>query len=269
MGSNSSENYNIETMTPGEFRKLVRRGRWADVTTIACKGYTQTNLVIVPKSMAFEFFLFCQRNPQPCPIIEVTDPGEYRPIFSAPTADLRTDVPKYRVFKEGQLIDEPTDIIKYWSDDLVTFLLGCSTNFDYILHNSNIKYRYIGDHSTRIECIPAGRFKGTMVVSTRIFQTTHDAVRTVQITSRNPASHGPPVHVGNPQDIGIEDIYNPDMFYFDDLIEPIRPEEIIMSWGCGVTPQICAVNSKIPFMITHSPGYMFISDTLSEALSTF
>ena len=269
MNQSSLGQHNVENMSPSEFRKLVRHDKWDAVTTNASKGYAQTNLVIVPKSLAFDFLLFCHRNPGPCPVIEVTDPGEYQPKFSAPDADIRTDIPKYRVFKNGQIIDEPNDIIKYWQSDFVTFLLGCSTNFDHILGNANVQYRYIGDYTTKIECVPAGCFHSTMVVSTRLFKTSHDAVRAIQITSRNLAAHGPPVHIDKPEDIGIGDIYNPDMFSFDEPIHPIESTETIMYWACGVTPQICAAMSKVPFMITHFPGYMFVTDKLSEELSVF
>jgi uncharacterized protein YcsI (UPF0317 family) len=258
---------NAEKILPGDFRKRVRGGEWEGVTTEACSGYAQANLVVVPKSLAFDFFLFCQRNPQPCPIMEVTDPGQNQPRICAKEADLRTDLPKYRVFENGKIIDEPGDIQLYWQSDSVAFLLGCSTNFDYQLHRANVQYRYIGDHTTSIECEPAGRFHGTIVVSTRLFKTSHDAVRAVQITSRNRMAHGPPVHIGNPKEIGITDIYSPDMFSFDGSIDPIASTETIMSWACGVTPQICAVKSKIPFMITHYPGYMFVTDLLAEELS--
>jgi len=259
----------IEKMRPGDFRNLVRHHEWDTVTTHVSKGYAQTNLVIVPKPLAFEFLLFCNRNPGPCPVIEVTDPGEYHPKFSAPEADLRTDIPKYRVFKNCEIIDEPTDILQYWKEDFVAFLLGCSTNFDYILRNTKVQYRYIGDYTTNIGCVSAGCFHGTMVVSTRLFKTSRDAVRAIQITSRNLAAHGPPIHIGNPEDIGIKDIYNPDMFSFDEPIQPIGSHETIMSWACGVTPQICAISSKVPFMITHFPGHMFVTDKLSEELSVF
>ena len=257
----------IADLSPGKFRNLVRQGKWKDVTTNACRGYAQTNLVIVPKSLAFEFLLFCTRNPKPCPVIEVTDTGEFQPRFSAPDADLRTDLSKYRVFKNGDLIDEPADIIQYWDENLVAFLLGCSTNFESSLRDANVKFRYIGDNNTNIECVPAGRFHGNMIVSTRVFKSSHDAVRAVQITSRNLAAHGPPVYIGkNPDHIGIKDIYHPDSFSPPEHIRPIEPNEIIMCWACGVTPQIVAINSKISFMITHCPGHMFITDKLSEEL---
>jgi uncharacterized protein YcsI (UPF0317 family) len=262
-----SENH-IDTIKPSEFRKLVRHRKWSAVTTTACKGYAQTNLVILPKSHAFEFLLFCNRNPGPCPVIEVTDPGEYHPKFSAPGADLRTDLSKYRVFKDGEIIDEPVDITQYWQEDLVAFLLGCSTNFEASLQSANISYRYIGDNTTSIECVPAGGFHGNMVVSTRLFNSSHDAVRAIQITSRNLAAHGPPVYIGrSPGDIGIKDIYHPDSFSPPKKIQSIKPNDIIMCWACGVTPQAVALSSKIPFMISHCPGYMFVTDILSEELT--
>lgn len=258
---------NLAGMMPDEFRDHVRRGQWRAPNTNACWGYAHANLVVVPKSLAFEFFLFCHRNPNPCPVIDVTEPGEYHPLFLAPQADLRTDLPKYRVFKKGEIIDEPLDISQYWDENLVAFLLGCSTNFDSSLRAANVHYRYVGDYTTSIECAPAGSFHGSMVVSTRLFTTSHDAVRAIQITSRNLAGHGPPVHIGNPKDIGIKDIYHPDMFSFHEPIQPIEPNEIIMSWGCGVTPQTVALTSKIPFMISHCPGYMFVTDKLSQELT--
>lgn len=261
-----SEN-DLADMRPREFRDLVRRGEWTKVDINACRGYAQANLAIIPKTYAFEFLLFCHRNPNPCPVIDVTDPGEYHPQFLAPEADLRTDLPRYRVFKNGELIDEPIDIIQYWNEDLVAFLIGCSVNFDSSLRAANVQYRCIGDYTTNIQCVPAGSFHGPMVVSTRLFKTSHDAVRAIQITSRNLAAHGPPVYIGNPNDIGIKDIYHPDMFSFHEHIEPIEPNEIIMSWGCGVTPQTVALISKIPFMISHCPGHMFVTDKLSEGLA--
>ena len=267
MNRKSAIEKNIAEMTPGEFRVLARRNEWSAVTGDACPGYAQANLVIVPKAFAFEFLLFCNRNPGPCPVIEVTNPGEYRSRFTAPEADLRTDLPRYRVFKSGRIIDEPLDIIKYWDENLVAFLLGCSWNFDSGLRAANVQYRYIGDHSTNIECVSAGSFHGTMVVTTRAFKSSHDAVRAIQITSRNPAAHGPPVNIGNPEDIGIKDIYHPDMFSSHEHIKSIGPNEIIMSWACGITPQTVALTSKIPFLISHYPGHMFVTDKLSEELT--
>jgi len=185
----------------------------------------------------------------------------------APNADLRTDLPKYRVYQDGKIVAEPTDIIKYWRDDLVAFLIGCSASFDWSLQAANVKFRLTGAYSTNIQCVPAGRFHGPMVVSCRFVKNGHDAVRAIQISSRLLKVHGPPVHIGDPDKIGIKDIYQPDIF----SVGPIKPQqedEILMSWGCGITPQTVAIESKVPFMITHCPGHMFVTDWLTEELAS-
>ena len=263
-----AERERILAMNPKEFRSIVKTCEWSARNTDVCYGYAITNLAIVPKDIAFEFLLFCNRNPRPCPVVEVTDPGDPEPKLMAPGADLRTDLPLYRVFENGELIDEPTDIIKYWRDDLVCFLLGCSCTFEWALKAANVSWRTFGAYNTSIPCIPAGRFHGNMVVTVRAFPTTHDAVRAVQISSRHLLMHGPPVHIGDPAAIGIKELGKPDSFHpYRPTTEPPKPGEIIMCWGCGVTPQAVALESKIPFMITHSPAHMFITDRLGEELT--
>ena len=257
-------------MSPRDFRSAVRRGEYTGVTlgTVdVCAGYAQANLAMVPKELAFEFLLFCNRNPRPCSLIEVTEPGDPMTKLVAPGADLRTDLPKYRVFKNGELIDEPTDVIKYWRDDLVCFLIGCSRTFVWALRAANIPFRRYGGYQTTIPCVPAGCFHGPMWVSVRAFYNSHDAVRAIQICSRHPLFHGPPVHIGDPAEIGIN-LGQPDPFnpYRPD-IEPPKPGEIVMSWGEGVTPQAVALESKVPFMITHCPAHMFVTDCLGEELA--
>jgi len=263
-------NYSSEelaAMSPAEFRSIVRRGEWRERSEGACRGYTVANLAIVPEDYAFEFLLFCNRNPRPCPVIDVTDPGNPHPRLMAPEADLRTDLPKYRVFKDGQLIDEPIDITNYWRDDLVAFMLGCSHSFDWALRAANIHYRKISACTTTIPCLPAGRFHGHMFVSCRLIKA-YDASRAVQISSRYPFAHGAPVHIGDPAIIGIKDLYKPDRPKpLKKPIPPQEPDEIAMFWGCGVTPQVVAVEAKIPFMIAHCGGHMFITDRLLEELA--
>lgn len=255
-------------MSPKEFRSIVRKGEWTGITMEVCQGYAQNNMVIVPKDYAFEFLLFCNRNPRPCPVLDVTEPGDPHPKLMAPEADLRTDVSMYRVFKEGELVDEPTDVIKYWRNDLVAFLLGCSCSFKWALRAAGISFRRYGAYLTTIPCIPAGRFHGSMVVTARAFLNTHDAVRAVQITSRHLLVHGPPIHIGDPTEIGIESLVKRDPFVpTRPVVEPPKPGEIVMYWGCGVTPQTVAMESRIPFMITHSPTHMFVTDKLAEELA--
>jgi len=254
------------TMNPKDFRRIVRRGEWTGPNINVCRGYAMANLAIVPKDYSFEFLLFCLRNPQPCGLLDVTEPGDPHPRQVAPEADLRTDLPKYRVFKDGELLDEPTDIIKYWQDDLVAFLIGCSVSFDWALQAANVQFRLIGAYKSTIQCVPAGRFHGPMVVSCRFVKNGHDAVRAVQISSRMRSTHGPPVYIGDPFTIGIKDLYQPDFYPFTPAA-PQMPDEIAMYWGCGITPQTVAMESKVPFMITHCGGHMFFTDKLSEELA--
>ncbi|MBA7678046.1 putative hydro-lyase [subsurface metagenome] len=253
-------------MNPAKFRTFTRSGVWTRPNLNVCRGYAMANLAIVPKDYAFEFLLFCVRNPQPCGLIDVTEPGDPHPRQVAPEADLRTDLPRYRVFKDGECVDEPTDVIKYWRDDLVAFLIGCSCSFDWALQAANVHYRLIGAYKSTIQCVPAGRFHGPMVVSCRFVNNGHDAVRAVQISSRMRVTHGPPVHIGEPSAIGIKNLYHPDFYPFTPTT-PQRPDEIAMYWGCGVTPQTVAMESKVPFMITHCGGHMFFTDKLSEELA--
>lgn len=280
MGRKIFGNDELAAMRPREFRNIVRRGDFVGVTEECCRGYVQANLVIIPKEPAFNFLLFCQRNPRPCPVLDVTETGDPHPKLVAPDADLRTDVPRYRVYKNGELIDEPTEITSYWNGELVAFLLGCSHSFQWALRAANVKYRLLGAYTSNIECASAGAFHGHMVVSGRLFKGAHDAIRAAQITSRHTHSHGPPIHIGDPAIIGIKDFYNPDVINeavelakdagkdtSSIVIAPQEPDEIAMFWGCGITPQIVAMESKISFMITHHPGNMFVTDRLSEELA--
>ena len=211
---------------------------------------------------------FCQRNPKPCPVVEVLEAGQVEAALTAPGSDIRTDVPRYRVFKNGELIDEPENIESYWREDLVTFLLGCSYSFDHslIAHGIELPY-HATDHNvpmfiTNIQTVVAGRFSGPMVVSQRWIPA--DKVTTaVQATSRFTRVHGSPVHIGDPAAIGILDITKPD---YGDVWEQGHPDEVPMFWACGVTPQSVAIASKPELMITHQPGYLFVTDVENEEL---
>ena len=262
----------LEAMSPQEFHSITRRNGWAgNATEMICRGYCQVNLAIVPKDMAFDLIRFCERNPRPNYLLEVTEPGDPCPRLMAPDADLRTDLSKYRVYQDGKLVDEPTDISSYWRDDMVAFLIACSHTFDWVLKAANVKYRRGGAYKSSIECAPAGCIHGHMVVSSRFFEDSHNAVRAVQISSRHLAGHGAPVHIGDSSRIGIKDVCHPDIWSPGDavplVIAPKQPDEVVMYWGCGITPQVAAMESKLPFMITHRPGNMFITNWLSEELA--
>ena len=243
--------------TGSEVRAQCRKGDFTSPTAGHAPGFVQANLVIVPAAFAYDFLLFCQRNPKPCPILEVLDKGSPQTRLIAKDADLRTDLPKYRVYESDKIVDEPNNINKYWRDDLVSFLLGCSFTFDRALRENGIPVRHEDEgrnvpmYRTNIPCKSAGVFQGPLVVSMRPM-TKDFASKASHITGRFPRAHGSPVHQGDPSQIGISNINRPD--YGESVT--IHPNEIPVFWACGVTPQAVAVASKIPFLITHSPGHM-------------
>lgn len=255
----------VANMTPAAIRLMIRNNELVKPTAGMAKGFTQANLAIMKKELAFDFLLFCQRNPKPCPLLDVTEVGSPVPRLVAPDADIRTDIPKYRVYRHGELTDEVTDIVKYWEDDMVAFVIGCSFTFEYPLMNNGIPVRHIEEkcnvamYKTNIPCVPAGRFAGPVVVSMRPMPE-KDVIRAVQVTSRFPAVHGAPLHIGNPAGIGIKDINKPD---FGDAVT-IKPGEVPVFWACGVTPQAVAMQVKPDIIITHAPGHMFITDKRDE-----
>jgi len=248
-----------------KFRQAVRREEWTAPTSGVALGFIQANLVVVPATDAYNFLLFCVRNPTPCPILEVLDEGSPVPVRSAPEADLRTDLPRYRIYERGLVVGEVTNISEHWRDDFVAFLLGCALSADAALLAAGIRLRDTeagspgAMYGTNIPCRPAGPFHGNLVVSLRPL-TGEDTIRAATITSRLPWAHGAPVHVGDPSLIGIRDIAHTD---FGDFLG-LESDEVPVFWACGVTPQAVAQASQIPFMITHSPGHMFIT-SLTEA----
>lgn len=248
-------------MSPSQAREMMRKNEWTGPTAGISNGYTQANLVVVPKELAYDLLLFCQRNPKPCPLLDVTEVGKPVPLMTAPESDLRTDLPRYRIWKDGFLVDETSDITDHWRDDLVAFLLGCSFTFEGALLEAGIPVRHIEEgcnvpmYITSMECHRAGSLHGPMVVSMRPIP--HSMVpRTVLITGRFPSVHGSPVHIGDPSVIGIRDIDEPD---FGDRVT-IRENEVPVFWACGVTPQAALMKTRPPYAITHSPGHMFITD---------
>lgn len=249
----------MSTTEPAAARARFRAGLRTPSAGLA-PGYAQANLVIVPSDYAYDVLLFGQRNPKPCPIIDVTDAGSPHTAL-APDADLRTDLPAYRIWRDGELVDEPSDITGYWSDDLVAFLIGCSFTFEAPLVAAGIEVRHltagtnVSMYSTNIPCRSAGRLGGPMVVSMRPIPAGRvaDAVR---ISGQFPAVHGAPVHIGEPEALGITDLSTPD---FGDAVE-IRAGEVPVFWACGVTPQAAVMASRPPFAITHAPGHMFVTD---------
>ena len=252
---------------PAEARRIIRAGGYAGHTAGVAAKYVQGNLCILPKDLALEFAAFCQRNPKPCPIIGMGAPGDPT-LPELGDIDIRTDVPRYRVFKDGALVDEPLEISQYWRADLVSFVLGCSFSFELPILEAGIRLRHIEENTTvpmyrtTIDCVPAGRFRGKMVVSMRSF-TPADAIRVIQITSRFPAVHGAPVHIALPEAIGVSDLMRPD---FGDP-PAMGAGEVPLFWGCGVTPQVAIEAARPPLCITHKPGSMLITNKRNSALA--
>ncbi|ATL26166.1 putative hydro-lyase [Streptomyces formicae] len=248
---------------PEEARAAFRSGVTSPTAGWA-PGYTQANLIAVPADWAYEMLLFCQRNPKPCPVLDVTDAGSWRTPL-APGADLRTDLPRYRVWEHGELIAEPTDVVEHWRDDLVSFLIGCSFTFESALAASGVPLRHIEQgrnvsmYVTARPCRPAGRLRGPMVVSMRPVPPRHLAAA-IEESSLMPSVHGGPVHCGDPAALGIEDLGRPD---FGDPVDS-EPDDIPVFWACGVTPQAAVMASRPPFALTHAPGRMFLTDARDE-----
>jgi uncharacterized protein YcsI (UPF0317 family) len=264
-------NSTVAHMSTGlDVRRECRSGRLDGLTAGLAPGYVQANLAILPRDWADDFLRFCQANPKPCPLLAVSEAGN--PVVSALGAalDVRTDLPRYRVWKRGELITSPTDVTSVWRDDLVSFIIGCSFSFEEALLQSDIPLRHVACgcnvamYRTSIAAQPAGRFHGPLVVSMRPMKPSH-AIRAIQVTTRLPAVHGAPVHIGFPESIGIKDLDKPD---YGDAV-PIEAGELPMFWACGVTPQAAIAAAKPPFAITHAPGCMLVTDLKNIHLSLF
>jgi uncharacterized protein YcsI (UPF0317 family) len=256
---------NANALRGVDIRAQARSGLLVGPTCGLAPDYLQANLVIVPGDLAFDFLCFCQRNPKPCPLLDVTEPGGWEPRQVAPGADVRTDLPRYRVYQRGVLVEEPSDIVRWWRDDLVAFLLGCSLSFEAAMQRAGLPVRHLEAgcnvpmYRTNLPCTAARTFRGPLVVTMRPL-TTAQAIEAIVITSRFPQAHGAPIHFGDPAAIGISDLTRPD---FGDAVT-VRAGEIPVFWACGVTPQAVLMETKTEFAITHSPGCMFVTDRLAE-----
>lgn len=256
---------------PAEFqaiRQRIRRGEIAGHTSGLAPGCVQGNVVILPTDLASNFLRFCQANPKPCPLLAVSEPGDPALPALGVNIDIRSDVPRYRVFRYGEMVEEPNDIGHLWRDDLVTFILGCSFSFEWALLEDGLPLKHVASgqnvpmYRTSVQTIPAGPFHGPLVVSMRPFKPS-DAIRAIQITSRFPGVHGAPVHIGKPELIGIRDLGKPD---WGDAVE-VADDELPVFWACGVTPQAVIAEAKPEFCITHAPGAMLITDLKNSQLA--
>jgi uncharacterized protein YcsI (UPF0317 family) len=254
-------------MSPAELRSLIRRKEWKGPTSGLAPGYVQANLVMLPKEDAFHFLLFCVRNPRPCPILDVLEPGQVEPRI-APGADLRKDLPKYRIYENGILKSEVEDVSDIFTEDMVSFLLGCSFSFENAMLAAGLPVRNIAEgknvsmYVTNRACVPSGPFSSALVVSMRPM-TPEQAIRAAQVTTRFYLTHGAPIHFGPSEEIGIRNLAEPE---FGDPVT-IHPGEIPVFWACGVTSQTAVLSARVPLAITHSPGHMFVSDLRDEELT--
>lgn len=253
---------------PRAVRLAARMGIFAGVTAGLAPGYVQGNVCILPRAFADDFRAYCERNPKPCPLLAVSEAGDPRLPVLGSDLDIRTDVPRYRVFRDGEPKGEVTDIRELWTADMVAFAIGCSFSFEEALIEAGVPLRYVNEgrnvamYLTSIETAPAGPFRGPMAVSMRPL-TAADAIRAIQITSRYPRAHGAPVHLGKPELIGIADLDRP---YAGDRIE-VRPDELPVFWACGITPQAAVLRAKPPICITHAPGHMLVTDLRNSELA--
>jgi len=252
---------------PRELRRAIRAGRYRKHTAGVARGYVQGNVCILPREYAEDFRLFCERNPKPCPLLAMSQPGDPRLPELAEDLDIRTDVPRYRIFRGGVQSEDVTDLRELWRGDLVTFVLGCSFSFEEALMAAGLRLRYVDEgrnvpmYRTSVDCAPAGRFRGKLVVSMRPFKPA-EAIRAIEITSRYPRVHGAPVHIGRPDLIGIAELGKP---WAGDPTE-VREDELPVFWACGITPQSVVLDAKPSLCITHSPGHMLVTDLKNASL---
>ncbi len=238
-------------------------------TSSFAPGVVQGNLMILPRAWSDEFLRFCLHNPKPCPLLAVSEPGNPAVPALGDDIDIRTDLPGYRVFRDGEIMAEVNDIRHLWQDDFVSFVIGCSFSFEAAIVEAGIPLRHhelginVAMYRSSIQTVPSGRFKGPMVVSMRPM-TAANAIRAVEITARFPKVHGAPVHLGDPRAIGIDDIGKPD---FGDPVD-ILPGEIPVFWACGVTPQLAVASARPAIAISHKPGSMLITDRLNATMAS-
>jgi uncharacterized protein YcsI (UPF0317 family) len=251
-----------------EIRELCRRGAFDRPTAGVALGYVQANLVVLERALAGEFEQFCRLNRGPCPLLEKTELGSAEAGGTAPGSDLRTDLPRYRVLIDGECVDRPTSIERYWNDDCIGFLIGCSFTFESALLRAGLPVRHIECGSnvpmyrTNRECIAAGPFGGKLVVSMRPM-TRQQADEAARITAALPLAHGAPIQVGNAENIGIADLSRPD---YGDAV-PIADGEVPVFWACGVTPLEVIVRARPKLSVVHEPGHMFVTDLMEDQLA--
>lgn len=255
---------------PVDVRQAIRAGEYNGLTSGIALGYVQANLCILPADYAGDFLRYCQRNPKPCPLLCVSEVGDPTLLQLGSDLDVRTDLCQYDVFRHGLHAETVTDLLSLWRDDFVTFAMGCSYSFEHALVEGGVPLRHLdlglrpARYNTNVDTVAAGPFEGHMVVTMRPFKPV-DAIKAIQITSRFPSVHGAPVHLGSPHLIGIDDLVDQ---CETDLV-PLEPDDVLLFWGCGVTPQLAIERARPEICITHRPGYMLVTDRLNSSLAVF
>ena len=256
-------------LSPAQVRARIRAGEIDFPTAGMCRGYAQANLVILPPECAPDFREYARLNPAPCPILEIIE-GTPATHAMGEGGDITTDIPRYRIYRDGVFTEELTDVSAYWKEGYVGFLIGCSFSFEEALLSAGIEVRHITQgrnvpmYKTNIETARAGAFFGPMVCSMRPMTPEHAEIARA-ITEKMPNVHGAPIHMGDPAKIGVRDVTRPD---YGESVD-IRPGEIPVFWPCGVTPQAAVENAKPSIVITHAPGHMFITDVKNAELNDY
>ena len=256
----------LKQMDRDQVRAAIRAGKYRSHTAGLAPGVLQSNLAILPAEFALDFMRYCQRNPKPCPLSGVSDTGNPMMFTLGRDIDIRTDVPAYNIYRNGRLETSVTDIAAHWRDDLVAFALGCSFTFEHALMAAGLKLWHIDNDTTvpmfrsNIDTIPAGPFRGKMVVSMRAVPADKLDLAS-DISRRFPHAHGGPVHSGDPAQIGVADIARPE--WGDPA--PVPDGHVPVFWACGVTPQVAIEQAGLPICISHKPGHMLITDVPEDA----
>lgn len=248
--------------TPADLRAEIAAGRWGgDLATIPA-GYTQSSVVMLPQSLAAEYLQFCQLNQKAAGLLHMAPAGDPSPGHLAPDGDIRTDLHSYRIWRDGELVGRASDIRDLWRDDLVAFYHGCSLTFEHALTQAGVVRGEGSVHTTTIPCQTVGDFSARLAVTMRPMDT-HNAIRAIQVTSRFPATHGAPVHFGDPGELGLPDLTTPDFGPPRDL----EPGQIPVFWACSATAVAAAQAAKPDLMITFDPPYMLVTDRRVEETS--
>lgn len=251
----------LDLTDPAALRRAIRGGTFRAFTNGLAPGYVQAAPVIMPKAYAADFVLYCQRNARPLPLLAVSDPGDPGIPEVARDLDIRTDVGVYQIYRDGVMVGTRTDIRELWQDDLVTIVLGCSFSFEHALMEAGVPLRHIEEgnvspmYPTSIDTVPVGPFASKLIVSMRFFRPA-DAIRAIQVSSRYPAFHGAPVHIGKPGMIGVD----PSRSYGGHGLKEGRDDELPVFWACSAVAQFAIESARLPLAITHAKAHMLVTD---------